>query len=346
MSDASWKREVELACGRWLDVDSIEPGDDVAPPAEADAESRRRTADHQFVDALLHSLAGDGLSDSSARVRRVMAAIEVERQAPLAARRITGVMSFVGLAAGLLIACTLLVIKSANESRANEALTAIREVSLTDADRLYRVLHSAAGRNRPLEFLGKLYLRGTTGFALQTGEVVFGRHGNEYWMVPSHGPVIVADDFGWLRSSSGNEIEVALLKELSLASRRTPLMQLSSIVDLVQDDYDVKMQRAPEDDLHGLDELVATRRPADAELPATIRLTFDRETKIVHRVELTWNAGHSESPRQEMHFVLAPTESVTDRWYHHAAHHAAGRPVRRATAESTADPSPASDKEF
>lgn len=332
MSQANDEREAERLCELWLDVDAPLPiGGDIS--AAADAQVRRRIADHQLVDALLQSLADRDFSDKSRRVQRVIEAIRLEEKRPVAIRRTTRILSLVGLAASLLIAATLLVTRSASESQAAEILAKIRAVSLADTDRIYHIFRSNAKQDDRPELHGKLYLRGTTGFVLQADDFVFGRTGGEYWVVPPDGPVVVADDFDWLHTPSAHEaLELELLKDLSVTSRDTPLMQLATIVELIEGDYDVSVQPGKQDLPRRLDELFAIRRPADQELPATIRLWFDPDTKIVYNVELTWSVGDDPSSRHAMQFELAPAEPIADGWYRHTAHHAADRPVRREVA--------------
>jgi hypothetical protein len=335
MSEASWQREAERLCERWLDVDSPPADGDVAPATSADEQIRRHVADQQLVDALLQSLANREFADTSSRVRRVMDAIAAESPSPATPNHRTArIWSLVGLAACLLIACTLLVMKSANESRATEILAEIRQVSLADTDRVYHVFHSNSQHDAPFEFLGKLYLRGTTGFVVQVNDFAFGRHSDEYWVVPPEGPVILANDFNWLNSPSTRDmLELELLKDLSVKSHRAPLMQLSTTVESIEGDYDFAVHQGTYDGTRRLDELSATRREADEELPASIRLWFDSETKIVHTVELTWSVVEGKPLRHSVRFTLAPAEHVVDKWYQHAAHHSADRPVRRADTE-------------
>ncbi len=336
MSETSWQREADRWCEHWLDAD-VSPSDSGIPPTtSADEEVRRHIADQQLVDAILRSLANVDRDDTSNRVRRVMAAIVAESPSPAAANHRTASMwSLVGLAACLLVACTLLVMKSANESRATEILAQIRQVSLADTDRIYHVFHSNSQHDAPFEFLGKLYLRGTTGFVVEVKNYAVGRNGDEYWVVPAKGPVILAHDFNWLNSPSARDmLELELLKDLSVTSHRAPLMQLSTIVEAIEGDYDFAVHRGAYDGARRLDELSASRRPANTELPTSIRLWFDAETKIVHTVELTWSVVEDKPLRHSVRFTLAPAENVADEWYQHAAHHAPDRPIRRVDADA------------
>jgi hypothetical protein len=344
MNGTPWKNEADRIYGQWLDADEPPPDADFDHKTLGEEQVRRHIADQQLVDALLQSLAETRHGNPSDRIRRLMDAIAAESPTPASANRTTGILSLIGVAACLMVASTLLLIKFSRESHANEVLTAIRQVSLADTDRIYQVFRTNSVHHHPSELLGKLYLRGTAGFVLQTGEVVCGRHENEYWMVPPEGPVVVASNFDWLDSeSTTHALELELLKELSIASRRASLMQLSTIVELVQHDYDVVVRRGTHEDPLRLDELSATRRPADADLPASIRLWFDPDTKIVHSVELAGSVAGRESPRHGLRFVLAPAAPVADDWYRHATHHLGDRPVRRISEEPAASPPRAND---
>lgn len=335
MSEPSWQHEAEKLCEQWLDVDASRPNRDVIAPTSSDENVRRHIADQQLVDALLQSLAHSDRNDTSDRVRRVMDAISAEAPSPATRpHRAARIWSIVSLAACLLIACTLLVMKSNNESRASEILAEIRQVSLADTDRIYQVSHSNSQQDAPFDYLGKLYLRGTTGFVVQVDDFAAGRYGDEYWVVPPAGDILVAKNLNWLNSPSARDmLELELLKDLSVTSHRAPLMQVSTIVELIEGDYTVVVHRGTKDGLRRLDELNATRHSADTELPPSIRLWFDAESKIVYTVELTWSSVEGKPLRHSVRFALAPTENVADVWYQHTAHHAADRPVRHVDAE-------------
>lgn len=333
MSEAADQHDAAQHCDRWLDADAVPQDDDGAPGRDADERTRRYVADQQLVDALLRTLGTDDRPANSVRVRRVMDAIRAESPELAFHRRTTRMLSLVGIAACALIAGTLLLLNSARELRASEILAKIAEASLANTDRIYRVYHSSAERDDASEYLGKLYLRGTTGFVVQVDDYAFGRNGNQYWVVPPAGSVIVANDFSWLNSPASREmLELELLKDLSVTSRRTPLVQLSTILKLIEEDYDIHVRAGGPDTGAQLDTLTATRRPADENLPASIRLSFDPETKVVHTVDLTWNIDRGKSLRHNLRFALAPAEPVADDWYQHSAHYSGERAVELVSA--------------
>ena len=102
-------------------------------------------------------------------------------------------------------------------------------------------------------------------------------------------PVVIAESFEWVTEVlSHDERELSLLKELSIESRQLPLMQLSSLIELLRYDYDVTFRRGSSLSQLGLDELVGTRQVAILDGPTAIHLWFDRNSKMIHRVELDW----------------------------------------------------------
>lgn len=332
MSDHDKQPDLERMCEQWLDSDAAPAARDEHSAIPSDEQTRRDMADQQLVDALLRSLAKDQPTDTNRRVGRVMASIAAERLMPRTSyRRSARNWSLVGLAACLLIICSILMIRSTSEARADELLAAIHQVSLVDTDRLYHVFHSSSAHEASFEFLGKLYLRGTIGFVLRVDAFAFGRYGKQYWMVPPEGPVVVANDFNWLESPSARDmLELELLKDLAATSYRAPLMQLSTIIELIEGDYDVAVHRDNSFGTRAMDELEATRRGVNGKLPASIRMQIDPRTKVVHSIELTWSAVEGNTLSHHVRFVLAPTEPVTEVWYAHTAHHAPDRPVKRA----------------
>ena len=70
-----------------------------------------------------------------------------------------------------------------------------------------------------------------------------GRNAQEYWLVDNNENVVIADNFQWMvAASERDQLELELLKELSVDSREVPLMQLSSVTQLMQHDYDIVLQ--------------------------------------------------------------------------------------------------------
>lgn len=109
-------------------------------------------------------------------------------------------------------------------------------------------------------------------------------------------------------------------------------MQLSTILKLIEEDYDIHVGPGAPDAGPQLDTLTATCRPVDETLPASIRLSFDPETKTVHTVDLAWNVDRGKSLRHNLRFTLAPAEAVADDWYQPNAHYSGERAVEHVPA--------------
>jgi hypothetical protein len=146
------------------------------------------------------------------------------------------------------------------------------------------------------------------------GEVVLGRAGNEFWLV-SHGQhVTLSKNFDWIDSHDANDrLGINILQELSIQSRHVPLMQLASVAELMQHDYDVTLQQSthkgqPVDLLEGIQSSIAQQ------LPECIRLWADPETRAILRAELTWGPGNY------LVLELNKDKSVPAQWYSYLTH--------------------------
>ena len=166
------------------------------------------------------------------------------------------------------------------------------------------------------------------------GDVVLGRNLDEFWLVSAHGNVVVSEDFSWLVAGSAKEeLELELLKDLSIESRHVPLMQLSSVVDLMRHDYDVTLRSGVQHGQQRVDELVGKRRRDTSDLPNTIRLWSGTNSRIIHRAELSWEKGEEESQENTLVLELAAAEHVPADWYRHEAHHPNDAPRRRISSD-------------
>ena len=302
----------------WLDGDHIAA--DVEGHLSQDEQSQ--IADLQLVHALLATLPTQVVSEKERRVRRVMTAINSPPQKswPQLDDRLRSALA---VAAVLLLGLSLVWTQFNRESHAGLILRQIAAATIQNVDRVYHLQRTNTGTTPEPAVEGKLYLRGREGFVLRCGEHVLGRHGDDYWIVPKQGHVLLADDFQWMVAESeplAGEIE--LLKHLSEDSGRVPMMQLSAVVELMEHDYQVKL-RHQDSDNSGEQTIEATRKDERGSLPQTITLTASAETKIIRRAEFSWG------PRTELALELAPFEPVPIDWYTPEAHYDDDRQQRR-----------------
>jgi len=308
------------------------PVDELA--AAPDEHDPVRAAELHLVDALLASLSAEAVDEREARIRRVMDAVDDGPATPGRPTRSRRWPPLVAVAACLMAACMLFWLQFSPESRASEVLLEIGRVSLEKIDRVYRFRRVMPSSGESDQHEGRLYLRGCQGFVIVCGDVVLGRNTDEFWFVAPDGPVVVADNFEWLVGHSERErLELELLNVLSIDSRSLPLVQLSSAVELMQHDYDVTLD---EDTRHGkrVDVLVGALRDKAADLPDTIRLWSDKDSRIIERAELRWGRKLDRPQAGAIVLELMAAERVPVDWYEHQAHHPGDQPLRRITSGS------------
>lgn len=313
--DPSWKDRVIRLSGDWLDGRDGEhpPG----PPAEASSnaeEAEHYLADLLLVDALLASMSNGAAEEREERIRRVMLALDAPQPASRPRARLLRWSPILALAAGLLLVVMGSWIEFARKSLADEVLAAVDEVSSEAIDRVYAFrrlrLPSVEGGTPQ----GRLYLRGRRGFVITCDEAVLGRDGDQFWVVVPPREVILSDDFRWIDArATQDEVGLRFMQELSLESRHIPLMQLASVAELMRHDYDVALSRV-ELGNRAADLLVGRRRSARSELPATIRLWSDLDSRIIRRAEIEWGPGNA------LVLELLPAEPVPEGWYGYRAH--------------------------
>jgi hypothetical protein len=312
----------------WLDTDDDQQS---TVDWKIPAKQQIKVADLQLVDALLSHLSHNASEERAIRIRRVMAAIDANEPSPITDitdPRYSYWTSTVAIAASLLVAFSLFWAQFVEESRANVILRKVGEVTLEKTDRIYHFRRNPSNSDAQQRIEGKLYLRGRDGFALSCGDVVLGRRGDEYWLVPNRGEVVLAEDFEWIVTDSeqrANELE--LLKHLSVDSRQVSIMQLSAVVELMQHDYDVTLGGQEHRD-QSIDAIVGTLREDASTLPDKISLWADATSRVIHRAEFNWG------PHDTLILELAPVERVPADWYEHEAHHDDQRVVRRISPDS------------
>jgi hypothetical protein len=320
-----WKENADRLSSAWLDGrdGGSVAGDGADELPEDDAAAQGYLADLLLVDALLANMSESAEAALEARIRRVMEGIDPPARTGRPRVRLLRWSSVAAVAACLLIAVTLMWMQLARNSLANEVLAAVNEASAEATDRIYairRVLPSTVERQRPQ---GRLYLRGRSGFVMTCDRVVLGRDADQFWLVGPNQQVTLSDDFHWIDARATHDtLGLRFLQELSLESRHIPLMQLASVAELMRHDYDVTLSR----ELLGtrsVDLLIGHRRSARSELPATIQLWADSDSRIIQRAELAWGQDNA------IILDLLPDEPVPERWYHYEAHCRGEPKIRR-----------------
>jgi len=284
-------------------------------------------AELRMVDALLSSMSPRADDDRDMRVRRVMDAIETSPSVSGKQRPWRFWRSLVAAAACLMVLGALSWLQFSRPSHASDVLREVAAASLEPVDRVYSLRRVVSTPGEAGERAGRLYLRGCDGFVVVCDEVVLGRNADQFWFVPKDGPVVIAEDFEWLVGTSEREKrEIELLNVLAVDSRSLPLVPLSSSVEMMRHEYEVTLEEVTRDSRR-LDLLVGELNNPSLDLPDTIRLWADGDSRIVERAELEWRRPHEQSPANMVILELLAAEDVGAEWYEHEAHHASGRPV-------------------
>ena len=260
--DPSWKEHVVRLSSAWLDGhDDVAPGaGSPDPPAAEEEEAQQYLADLLLVDALLANMSSGAAEEREQRIQRVMRALDngVVTASPRA--RLLRWSPVLAVAALLLIAVMASRIQMASKSLANDVLLAVNEVSSEAIDRVYTIQRVRAANGEHGEPQGRLYLRGRSGFVVALDQAVLGRTGDQFWVVAPPHKVFLSADFQWIDArSTHDEVGLRFIQTLSLESRHIPLMQLASVAELMQHDYDVTLRRGVLGD-HAMDLLIGQRR--------------------------------------------------------------------------------------
>lgn len=296
-------------------------------PSQLPDDQRSRIADLQLVDALLSGLSPSARERREVRIERVMAAVHADLPSPPPVGRPVSWKPAIAIAVALLVALGLFWDRASRASRASVILREIGETTLEKVDRVYTLLRDGSASDTGSQVEGKLYLRGRDGFVLVCGDVVLGRSGGQYWLVPKQGPVVLSDSFQWMVSDSERRAgELALLKQLAVDSRRMSIMQLSAVVQLMRHDYELEVYRQQHAG-RAIDAIVGTLRRDRRHLPDTISLWADADTRIIERAQFAWGPGNT------LTLQLTHAERLPGNWYEHAAHHDGQRGVRHVRRE-------------
>lgn len=321
----SWKVSIDRLSSDWIDGGEGD-GQRIAgaeAPAPAEEAEQHYLADLLLVDALLTNMADRAEEDRERRVRRVMAVVDGIVPASRPRLRFLPRSAMAAAAAVALVVLTVFWRQFTQNSLAGDVLLAVNEVCAMATDRVYTIERARGTTGGAGVYRAKLYLRGRSGFVISCGDVVLGRDADLFWLVDARERVTLSDDFHWIDArATQDELGLRFLQELSLQSRHLPLMQLAAVAELMRHDYDVTLSRGRHD-RRGVDLLTGSRRSAKPELPATIQLWADVDTRIIHRAELRWE------PDNAVILELLPDELVPDSWYSYPSHCREDFTVRR-----------------
>ncbi len=292
-------------------------------------EARRHQADQLLLDALLTQVLNP--AEKARReelIRRLMQSThqETAAPAPTVKSRRAWLTTLASLAA-LVVLGLLFLSPAAGPKTALAAVERSLEATAADVDRQYRIQMTKPRGAALLPVT--LTVHGSRKFVWEQpvvlGTLRVGSNGEDYWMVPTVGPVVVAEE--------GSLLE-RLLSEKQVT---TPILTLATALEWLRDRYALEL--LPEEDLPQVDtpdgrvrcqHIRGQLRTADMVLkPQHLEIWCDRRTGVVQQMTADWPATEKLGPlRVEVRLQASPGELPAD-WYDHASHHAKNRRVIR-----------------
>lgn len=293
------------------------------------AEAKKKFLSFMRLEGRLHSLGRDGFLrepmvasgklelDDSNRVQLRL----VEAQTSTARRNHARLGSLIATAAVILLAFSAWILYPTSVS----AGTVIRQAQKAAAelvDRTYRLTISYANAepqdpSRELD----ITLRGGGRFVVQPldNRYVMGSDGDDYWLTWKDGPVWVTQDFRSLAPELQRKIPDRRLLELAASPEEPLLLELESLLALIDKRYDVELLPSDDNLLH---HVRATQRSRRRNGPQSIELWSDAQTGVVQQIKLDMSNGRLAV------FELGKTPVLSNNWYSYTEH-ATERTIRR-----------------
>lgn len=293
--------------------------------------ARRHLVDQLWLNSLLTQLLHPGqAAQREALIQRVMAAIPAPPQTVVPAGggsrslpRRSWLATVASLAALLFIGIYLFA-PQAGPKTALAAVERSLQAAAEDVDREYQIqMTREDGIQRPPI---QLSVRGEKNFVWEQivphGVIRVGSNGQDVWMVPVLGPVMIAPR---------DEIERLFRRPQTTM----PILNVSTALEWMRDRYDLEL--LPKESLPESDESTKTircvhyrgklRERKDWFQPETMEIWSDVETGVVQRAVMTWpGLLPSGVTRGELQ-LQRPPRKLPSNWFEHAAHHEAHRLV-------------------
>lgn len=295
------------------------------PPDDRFAE-----ADDALLEELLRQSLHGGSAGRDARVDRVMAGLDDSRVVPSEAATQAAWRRTLAYRLASLAALVLIAVFAWGSGGADAQATVLR--CLEQATQFgVRCYHQTTVLRRPLvgevTRESELYVDGADRFVMRRdapfggGEIWLGSDGEQYWLVPPRGPVVLKESQtlpGWFERREFSD---------------DPPMELATMLRRLSVHYDLEQTpdesiATPAGDAHC--EHIVGRVQADAplRLPATIELWADHDSGLARRMVLDWQLAPTDRGRARVTIELAPTPELPDDWFEYSGH-TDRQPVRR-----------------
>jgi hypothetical protein len=208
------------------------------------------------------------------------------------------------------------------ERRARAALQYLFEQTLVEETRQYRVVvdrDNGSASGKPVT--ATLYVQGTRRFAfcypVSPGTSLWiGNDGEQSWLVPPEGPVLVTSD------------PASVQRWFGQAYGMMPLLSFRTILSRMRDRYDVELVKPlDQSDARATVQLEGRRKTFVTTDPARIRIWSSRATGAINELDLDWRPETSPAGFRRVGFLLISSEPHPETIFSHAAYHESDRPV-------------------
>ncbi|MEM7474401.1 MAG: hypothetical protein AAF483_05355 [Planctomycetota bacterium] len=280
-----------------------------------------------LMESLLHHALGESSNENDARVDQVMAKIRTEEQIIDSVNRPSGTTvprragwPWIAIAAGLLIALGFLpwsgtddtAVAALSKMQMAESLPMIREYTVQLETR------DAAGviHRRVLT----LYVRNRE-FAIRTpalfgpDEVWLGGNGDQRWIVPSRGPVMVG------------QAELFQRWERRREFLEVPFYSMAVLLEQMARAYELEFLSDPDASSEVLHVVATKKKNRKSLLPDNIECWSNSEHQFVHQLEGIWNRANSKQGWLTINFEFKGFPGVSESIFDHSHHHDSVRTV-------------------
>ena len=287
--------------------------------------------DLQLIDALLERAVGSDAADDEAKIVRLMSSLRSESQTvvspqPLVRNR-KSIWRWLSVPLVASLAAAILLFTLPNNST-QAAIAAIDRSIAVASEQLDVREYSVAITTRRLN--GGTRVREHQLFVRQNdfvirsdawigkGEIWAGGRGEERWVVPRFGAVVIGKAGVLPRKADGKVLE-------------TPFLSVERILERAKRFYDLDIEESVEieigEETFVCDRIVGNRtRSPRIVIPRDVEIFIDPKTGFARRVQLRWDPG--ENPRWlEASADLIGTREVADDFFQHTGHHDGTRRV-------------------
>ncbi len=325
MSEQQNEQIEDLIVGHFDGTLTAEQEKELAAALSSSPAAKHLFLSHMRMEGRLHSLGRDGfiqepqtgvdpLSSRAPEANEVVLS-DTDSNTSLGSR-FRATATSLAICASLILAVSLWVLSPTSVS-ASTVLGKAREAAAELVDRTYQLTlsHADADEGDQTRQL-KITLRGGGLFVVQplSDRYVMGSDGTDYWLAWNGAkslPVWVTNDFRTLAPELRRKIPNRRLLELAASPEEPLLLSMDSLLELIDNRYDVELIDSENDALH---HVRATLRSERSNRPKTVDLWSDIDSGVVNRIELAF------PNRRRAKFELGETPALSDEWYHYSQH--------------------------